>query len=77
MRYLFVAGGWLLPWLAGPLTPTLRGKAVAVVQMAMLAVALVLPPRVASTAAALSLALLIWSFAIDVRRLWNGRRVQD
>lgn len=72
MRYLFVAAGWLMPWLTGPLTPTLRGKTVAVIQMVTLAIILVMPPRVASPAAAIALALLIWSFAIDVGRLWKA-----
>ena len=72
MRYLFVAAGWIMPWLTGPLTPTRRGKTVAVVQMVTLAVALVVPRIVASTACAAALALLLWSFAIDVRRLWRS-----
>jgi phosphatidylglycerophosphate synthase len=70
-RYLFVAAGWIMRWLAGPLTPTRRGKTVAVVQMVTLAVALVVPRIVASTACAAALALLLWSFAIDVGRLWR------
>jgi len=70
MRYFFVAAGWLLPWLTGPLTPTLRGKTVAVVQMVTLALALVLPRPIASAATAAALALLVWSFAVDVGRLW-------
>ena len=74
MRYLFVAAGWLLPWLTGPLSPTLRGRAVAVIQMVTLAVILVLPPRVTSLAAGSALALLVSSFAIDVGRLWSGRK---
>jgi len=73
LRYLFVAAGWLIPWLAAPLTPTIRGKAAAVVQMVTLAIILVLPSTLAWTAAALSLAVLVWSFAIDVRRLWRAR----
>jgi len=73
MRYLFVAAGWLLPWMTGPLSPTLRGKTVAAVQMVTLAVMLVLPPRVSTAAAAVALALLVWSFAIDVGRLWRRR----
>jgi phosphatidylglycerophosphate synthase len=73
MRYLFVAAGWLLPWLNGPLTPTVRGKTIAVVQMVTLAIALVLPRPVASAATATALALLLWSFAIDVGRLWGNR----
>ena len=73
MRYLFVATGWLLPWLTAPLTATVRGKTVAVVQMVTLAIALVLPRPLASAATATALALLIWSFAIDVGRLWGNR----
>jgi phosphatidylglycerophosphate synthase len=75
MRYLFVAAGWLLPWLTGPLSPTRRGRVVAVVQMVTLAIILVVPRPVASTAAATALALLVWSFAIDVGRLWRNRLV--
>ncbi len=72
MRYAFVAAGWLLPWMAGPLTPTLRGKTVAVAQVAGLAFALlpVVPRSTSRLAAALTLAALTWSFAVDVRRLW-------
>jgi phosphatidylglycerophosphate synthase len=73
MRYLFVAAGRLLRWLDGPLTPTRRGRVVAVVQMVTLAVILVVPQPLAVTALALSLALLLWSFAIDVGRLWRAR----
>jgi phosphatidylglycerophosphate synthase len=73
MRYLFVAAGWVRPWLAGPLSPTIRGKTVAVVQMVTLAVILVLPPRLSSAAAGAALALLVWSFAVDVGRLWRQR----
>lgn len=73
MRYLFVGAGWLLPWLRGPLAPTWRGKTVAVIQMVTLAVSLVLPHTVASIAAATALVLLVWSFAIDVGRLYGVR----
>ena len=71
MRYGFVAAGWLLPWLARPLRPTRRGKTVAVLQLLGLSVALapIVPPPVSDGAAALTLAALAWSFAIDVRRL--------
>lgn len=74
MRYLFVGAAWVLPWLGGPLTPTWRGKAIAVIQMVTLAIVLVLPPTIASSAAAAALALLVWSFAVDIARLWRARR---
>ena len=73
MRYLFVAAGRLLPWLTGPLTPTRRGRVVAVIQMVTLAIILVVPRTVAYAAAATALSLLVWSFAIDIRRLWRTR----
>jgi phosphatidylglycerophosphate synthase len=76
LRYLFVAAGWLMAWLSAPLTPTRRGKTVAVIQMVTLAITLVLPRPVASVAAAIALALLVWSFALDVARLWRGPGVE-
>ncbi len=33
MRYAFVAAGWVMPWMAGPLRSTLRGKSVAIGQL--------------------------------------------
>jgi len=75
MRYLFVAAGWVLPWMNGPLSPTMRGKTVAVIQMVALIVAIgpIVPTALSTAGAAGALALLCWSFAIDVRRLWAGR----
>jgi len=71
MRYLFVAAGWVLPWMAGPLPPTLRGKSVAVGQFAGLGLALapIVSPPVSAIVAAITLAALVWSFGIDVMRL--------
>jgi phosphatidylglycerophosphate synthase len=68
MRYAFVAGAWAWPWLERPLPPSLRRKAVCVVQIVGLAVVvapLFTPPRSAWLAAA-TLAMLTWSFAVDV-----------
>jgi phosphatidylglycerophosphate synthase len=71
MRYAFVGAGQVVPWLAGPLPPTRRGKTVAIGQFVGLA--LVLAPIVSqpasSTIAAVTLIALAWSFAVDVRRL--------
>lgn len=74
MRYVFVVAGWILSWLAGPLQPTFRGKAVAVGQLAGLSLALapIVPAPASAIVAAITLAALVWSFAIDVRRLWRG-----
>lgn len=73
MRYAFVASGWMLPWMAGPLRPTHRGKAVAVGQFLGLSLALAptVPTPTSDITAAVTLAVLAWSFAIDVRRLWR------
>jgi len=78
MRYAFVAAGRVLPWMAGPLMPTFRAKLVAVLQMAGLAAALlpVVPSPASDAIAAVTLAMLGWSFAVDVRRLWRGRGVE-
>ncbi len=74
MRYAFVAAGWGLPWLARPLRSTVRGKAVAVGQMAGLAVALSppVPVPLSVSVAGITLGALVWSFAIDV--LWLSRQ---
>lgn len=76
MRYGFIAAGWFWPWLAGPLAPTRRGKAVAVLQFVGLGVALlpVLDRTISAPVAALTLAALVWSFGLDVRRLRAARR---
>ena len=68
MRYLFVAAGFVLPWMAAPLRSTMRGKSVAVGQFVGLAAALlpVVDPPISSVIAALTLATLVWSFAVDV-----------
>jgi len=73
MRYGFVAVGRLLPWMAGPLSPTLRGRAVAVGQVVGLCVALapIVPNELSVPVAALTLAALTWSFATDIVRLWR------
>jgi hypothetical protein len=71
LRYAFGASQWLLPWMATPLTPTFRGKALAVTHMVGLLVALgpIVPVWFSRLGAALTLALLCLSFAQDVRRL--------
>ncbi|MGE0447800.1 MAG: CDP-alcohol phosphatidyltransferase family protein [Vicinamibacterales bacterium] len=73
MRYLFVAAGWVTPWMRGHLSPTRRGKTVAVWQMVTLIVCIgpIVPVWLSTAGAAFSLALLAWSFAIDVGRLWR------
>ena len=68
MRYGFVVAGSILPWMAGPLRSTLRGKSVAVAQLVGLGLALlpVVPVPLSDIVAAITLALLVWSFAVDI-----------
>ena len=75
MRYAFAAAGRVLPWIGGPLSPTFRGKAVAVAQVMGLCMTLspFVAPPVSTAMAALMLAGLAWSFGIDVGRLWRQR----
>ena len=75
MRYAFAAAGGVLPWLRAPLRPTLRGRTVAVGQLFGLSVALapITPVPASEVVAAMTLAALVWSFAIDVTRLWRHR----
>jgi phosphatidylglycerophosphate synthase len=76
MRYAFVAAAWAWPWLARPLPPSWRRKFVAVVQMVGFAiiVAPVVQPPLSVWLAAVALAILTWSFVIDVRWLAARRR---
>jgi phosphatidylglycerophosphate synthase len=75
MRYAFVVAGWMLPWLRGPLSPSIAGKTVAALQGVVLVVAAtqLLPHLVTVLFVAAALALLCWSFGRDVRRLWVAR----
>lgn len=75
MRYAFVAAAAIWPWLSAPLAPSKRRQTVCVIQITALIVCLgpIVPPWLASTLAALSLALLTLSFAIDLRTLARQR----
>jgi phosphatidylglycerophosphate synthase len=74
MRYAFVAAGWALPWLRGPLPSSYAGKSVAALQGIVLVVvstgAIGLSAAVVLVATALT--LLCWSFGRDVLRLRRG-----
>ncbi len=73
IRYGFLLGGWVWPPLRGDLPESFRRKAVCVVQVAGLLIALapVTPPSMDLASCALALALLAYSFAVDV--LWLAR----
>lgn len=81
MRYAFVLAAWAMPWLARPLPPSQRRKAVCVAQITSLIVCLgpVIPTAWSNAIAALSLAALTASFAADLawlarQHLRQGRR---
>jgi hypothetical protein len=66
-RYLFVAAGWVWPWMRAPLPERVRRKAGCVIQGIALLVCLgpIVPPGLAARVAALILVLLGASFAVD------------
>jgi phosphatidylglycerophosphate synthase len=72
LRYLFVAAGWVWPWLRRPLPATFRGKAICIAQIAALVVVLLpaVAPPASDVIAAAALAALGYSFFADVVRLW-------
>jgi len=73
MRYLFVAASYVWQWLDRPLPPSVRRKAICVVQIGGLCaiVSPLLTVRWSVTLAAMTLLLLTWSFGVDV--LWLRR----
>jgi phosphatidylglycerophosphate synthase len=74
MRYAFVAAGLVWPWFDRPLPASRRRQLVCVVQIASLVAALapVVAPPLSAWVAGVSLALLTWSFWVDVRWLASG-----
>lgn len=68
MRYAFVAGIRLWPWLEAPLPPSFRRKLVCVWQVAALLICItpIIGPALATPILASALALLTWSFWVDV-----------
>lgn len=74
MRYAFVAAGWVWPWVNRPLSESVRRKIICVWQIASLVIAL-LPVTPASAAVwilALALALLAYSFTVDLAWLYRA-----
>jgi phosphatidylglycerophosphate synthase len=78
MRYLFVAASLVWPALAAELPPSRRRKVVCVVQGVVLLVALgpVVPGWLAVGACAGGLAMLTYSFAVDVRWAFTAHAAQ-
>ncbi|MDX3227654.1 CDP-alcohol phosphatidyltransferase family protein [Streptomyces sp. ME19-01-6] len=75
MRYAFVAAARALPWLNEPLPVNTARKAVAALQgiALLVAAAAILPHPVSFAVVLVALALLVWSFARDIRWLWHTR----
>lgn len=75
-RYAFLAAGWALPWLRGPLPARFWRKVVAATQGVVLTIAAagVLPPTLTYAVLAASLGLLAESFGRDVRTRWRYHR---
>jgi phosphatidylglycerophosphate synthase len=73
LRYLFVAAAWVMPWMREPLFPSVRRKAICVVQTVGL-ILTILPPIVPPASewlAVVSLAALVYSFLADTLWLWR------
>jgi phosphatidylglycerophosphate synthase len=68
LRYLFLAAAVVLPWMARALPPSRRRQAICVVQITALIIALapIVPAPASVSLCAVSLALLAWSFWVDV-----------
>ena len=73
LRYLFVAAGWWWQWLRRPLPPSRRGKAICVVQIVALTVAIapIVTPPSSTLLAAAALLALCYSFLVDATWLWR------
>lgn len=71
MRYAYVAAGWVLPWLPGPLPPRYWRKVVAAIQG--IALVVVLAGLLPAAVLAGPLVLLVESFGRDVRWRWRHR----
>jgi phosphatidylglycerophosphate synthase len=77
LRYLFVGAGRAWRWLERPLPASMRRKAICVIQIVTLVVCLapIVPPAASAPIAGAGLALLVYSFAVDVA--WLRRRAGD
>lgn len=74
IRYAFVAAAWPWPWMRRPLLPSRRRQTTCVVQIGALLLTLVpaVAPPASTSVAAAALALLAWSFLVDI--VWLARQ---
>ncbi|MBC7185063.1 MAG: CDP-alcohol phosphatidyltransferase family protein [Marinobacter sp.] len=79
VRYAFVGAGLFINWLNNPLPDSFRRKTICVWQIVTLLVALLPPVHAlfASATLATALALLLWSFYLDIRWLYQRRDSHD
>jgi phosphatidylglycerophosphate synthase len=77
MRYVFVAASLLFAWLRRPLPASRRRKTAAVAQTIALLVAVApfVPPHISGPVCAVALAILAWSFFLDIA--WLRRHGLD
>jgi phosphatidylglycerophosphate synthase len=75
LRYVFVAAGWVWPWLTAPLPASRRRQTICVLQIAGLTLAIVpaIVPPFSTVLAAFALAALTGSFFVDTVWLWRAR----
>jgi phosphatidylglycerophosphate synthase len=73
LRYVFAAAGWVWSWLGRPLFPSIRRKAICVVQIVglILTISPAVPWPASAGLAAVSLAALSYSFLTDTVWLWR------
>jgi phosphatidylglycerophosphate synthase len=74
LRYLFLAAGWLVPWLRQPLPPSRRRQTICVVQIAGLLLALWPAVTTPASAAVAAIALLALCYSFVVDTLWLSHR---
>jgi phosphatidylglycerophosphate synthase len=74
IRYGFLAAGWTWSWMQRALPPSRRRQAVCVMQVSALIVVMLptVAPPASSWIAAAALSALIYSFAVDIRWLWQS-----
>jgi phosphatidylglycerophosphate synthase len=75
LRYVFVAAGWVWPWLTAPLPASRRRQTICVLQIAGLTLAIVpvIVPPFSTVLAAFALVVLTGSFFVDTVWLWRAR----
>lgn len=76
LRYIFVAAAVVVPWMRAELPESLRRKTVCILQSTLLLVCMgpIIKADFAPWIAACGVALLVWSFALDIAWLFTHQR---